>query len=128
MTDKTPGELATEAAEAIRALNHRTLDKASYENPAEVGAAAYALRMLVERLPQTLDQLRTGLLWFGAENTIRMDDGTDPRDAVAECSASLLVARQHLQGLLDELALVSARTSHMGGHWPDHEDDQDDES
>ncbi|WP_331717668.1 hypothetical protein OG264_39575 (plasmid) [Streptomyces xanthophaeus] len=125
MTDKTPGELATEAAEAIRALNHRTLDKASYENPAEAGAAAYALRMLVERLPQTLDQLRTGLLWFGAENTIRMDDETDLRDAVAECSASLLVARQHLRGLLDELALVSARSSHMGGQWPEHEDDDE---
>ena len=67
---KTPPALATEAAEAIRALNHLTigLDHKGYENPAEAGATAYALRTLAERLPQTLDQLSTALVRFANED------------------------------------------------------------
>ena len=121
---KTPGQLATEAAEAIRALNHRTIDAESYDTPPSVGGAAYGLRTLTERLPQSLDQMEAALLRFEAEDGIRMDDGTDPTYAVAECAAALAVARQHLGQLLGELSIVSARTSHMGGHWPD-EDDHD---
>lgn len=125
---KTPPALATEAAEAIRALNHLTigLDHKGYEHPAEAGATAYALRTLAERLPQTLDQLSTALVRFANEDAIRMDDGTDPIQAVAECTGRLAVARPILGQLIAELATVSARTSHMGGHWPaDDEDDVD---
>lgn len=124
---KTPAALATDAAEAIRGLNHLTigLDHKGYENVADAGAAAYALRTLVERLPQSLDQLGTALQGFAADEAIRMDDGTDPAQAVAECTAALAVARPILGQLLAQLATVSARTSHMGGHWPADEDDVD---
>ena len=120
---KTPGQLATEAAEAIRALNHRTIDAKAYDAPPSVGEAAYGLRTLTERLPQSLQQMESELLRFDAEDSIRMDDGTDPAYAVAECAAALAAARQHLDHLLGELAIVSARTSHMGGHWPADEDE-----
>ncbi|MCX4547254.1 hypothetical protein [Streptomyces sp. NBC_01565] len=122
---KTPGQLATEAADAIRALNHRTLDKGSYDNPAEAGAAAYALRTLVERLPQSLTQLGTALTAFDDDTAIRTDDGSDATYSVAECLAAIEAAHEHLGQLLGELAIVSARTSHMGGHWSADEDDVD---
>jgi hypothetical protein len=122
---KTPGQLAGDAAEAIRALNHRTLDRKGYSAPPAVGEAAYAIRTLIERLPQSLDQMATALTWFGAEDAIRMDDGTDPHQAVAECAAAIAVGRQHLAQLLDELAVVSSRTSHMGGQWDSAEDEDD---
>jgi uncharacterized membrane protein YdfJ with MMPL/SSD domain len=121
---KTPGQLATEAADAIRALNHKTLND-SYETPPAVGEVAYALRTLVERLPQALNQMTAGLVGLDDESAIRMDDGTDHVYAVAECVAANQAAQSLLEQLQAELAIVSARTSHMGSHWPDDEGDED---
>ncbi|MGW7469542.1 hypothetical protein ACWGJT_33965 [Streptomyces xantholiticus] len=120
---KTPGQLATEAAEAIRALNHRTLglDSEGYDAPPSVGEAAYAIRTLIERLPQALDQMDNALQNFAAQRAIRMDDGTDPTYATAECAAAIAAAKPLLDQLLSEVSIVSARTSHMGGHWPDED-------
>ncbi|MCQ1582603.1 hypothetical protein [Streptomyces parvus] len=115
---KTPGQLATEAAEAIRALNHRTIDAESYETPPSVGEAAYGLRTLIERLPQSLEQMESELLRFGSTDFVRMDDGSDPTYAVAECVSALAAARPLLAQLLAEIRIVSARTSHMGANWP----------
>lgn len=120
---KTPGQLATEAAEAIRALNHRTLGlkPEGYDAPPSVGEAAYAIRTLIERLPQALQQMDTALLRFDEEAAIRMADGTDPTIAVAECGAAIMQAKPLLAQLLSELSTLSSRTSHMGGHWPDED-------
>ncbi|WP_329156461.1 hypothetical protein OIU91_43215 (plasmid) [Streptomyces sp. NBC_01456] len=118
---KTPGQLANEAADAIRALNHKTLND-SYEHPPAVGETAYALRTLIERMPQALEQMERALLDFGSTNAIRMDDGTEPTAAAAECVAAIAVAQPLLKQLQAELAIVSARTSHMGGHWPEDDD------
>ncbi|MEU5547645.1 hypothetical protein AB0G85_35695 [Streptomyces sioyaensis] len=68
---KTPGRLATEAADAIRALNYKTLND-SYEDPPAAGEAAYALKPLVERMPQALQQLDAALLRFDANDAIRI--------------------------------------------------------
>ncbi|MEU7154715.1 hypothetical protein AB0B15_42955 [Streptomyces sp. NPDC045456] len=125
LTDKAPAQLANDAAELIRALNHKTFDKGAYETPPAAGEAAYGLKTLVERLPQALGQLETGLLELGSVGAIRMTDGTDPTRAVAECVSALAAARPLLSQLLDELAIVSARTSNMGAHWPDEEEDDE---
>ncbi|MFD5428504.1 hypothetical protein [Streptomyces sp. NPDC127084] len=120
---KTPAELATEAAEALRALNHRTLDSKAYTAPPAVGDTAHGIRTLIERLPQTLDQMNAALLRLDVEKAIRMDDGTDPEVAVAVCEAALRRAQLLTDDLLKELSIVSARTSHMGGQW-DAADDE----
>ncbi|MEU3137586.1 hypothetical protein ABZ691_33075 [Streptomyces sp. NPDC006854] len=115
---KTPDQLASDAAESIRALNHRTIDPESYDTPPTLGNTAYNLRTLVERLPQALDQMESELLRFGSTDFVRMDDGTDPTYAVAECVSALAAARPLLDQLLAEMRIVSARTSHMGANWP----------
>ncbi|MFB7747660.1 hypothetical protein [Streptomyces sp. NPDC056132] len=122
--DKPPAALAADAAEAVRALNHRTLDPASFENPADAGDVALHLKSLIDRLPQALNQLGAGLYRFDADQRIRMDDGTDPCDTVADCLAALNVARANLTAVASALGVVSARTSHMGGFFND--DDEDD--
>jgi hypothetical protein len=54
---RTPAQLADEAAEAIRSLNHATLfPGAGYEYASDVYDAIGSLRVLAERLPQALTQ------------------------------------------------------------------------
>ncbi|MFI1532791.1 hypothetical protein [Streptomyces griseus] len=115
---KTPDQLARDAAESIRALNHRTINPESYDTPPTLGNTAYSLHALFERLPQSLEQMEDELLRFGSTGFVRMDDGSDPTYAVAECVAALAAARPLLDQLLAEIRIVSARTSHMGANWP----------
>lgn len=124
---RTPEQLARDAAEAIRALNHRTIDSFTdsdvYAVPPTVGETALQLKTLLERLPQSLDQMSSGLSYLAAAGKIRMDDGTDPVTATAECVTAVNVANQHLNEALVELRLIASRTSHMGANWPDEDED-----
>lgn len=120
---KTPTQLASEAAEAVRALNHRTLDPKSFDQPGDASDVADAVRTLTERLPQLLTQLGAGLARFDETQAIRMDDGSDPVTAVAECKAALDTARAQLIAVTSTLGIVTARASHMGGHWDAADED-----
>ncbi|MEU5548055.1 hypothetical protein AB0G85_38225 [Streptomyces sioyaensis] len=51
-----------------------------------------------------------------------MDDGTEPATAVVESVVALAAASSLLSQLQDELGIVSCRTSHIGGYWPDEEE------
>lgn len=57
-TVKTPTELASHAADAVRALNHATLgtDQYGWEEPADVYTVLGALSAMAGDLPQALDQ------------------------------------------------------------------------
>lgn len=65
MTDKTPAQLADDAAEAIRALNHRTLawnrGDEDWAYPGDAYSVAGNLSQAAMMLPQALEQI-TGLV------------------------------------------------------------------
>ena len=58
MTDKTPTQLADEAAEAIRAINHLTQGspRDDWQYPGDVYSLVANLSQMAMMLPQALDQ------------------------------------------------------------------------
>ncbi|MFD3336158.1 hypothetical protein ACFWV1_26445 [Streptomyces sp. NPDC058700] len=57
MTDKTPAQLADQAADAIRAINHLTLGpRDGFQYPGDVYSLVAGLSQLARMLPQALEQ------------------------------------------------------------------------
>lgn len=89
----TADELAEQAAEAIRGLNHLTRDAGSLRTPAEAYRVLSALSAATERLPQTLQQLDALLQLWTEQGVVSIDDGEfigDPEAAAATVSVHLL--------------------------------------
>jgi hypothetical protein len=90
--DQTAEQLATQAAEAIRGLNHLTRDKGSLHTPAEVVRVLAALGEAVARLPQLLSQLDGLVERWTDEDLVAIDYGEfagDPRAAVTTAAVYL---------------------------------------
>src|SRR4051812_47572763 len=69
-----PWDLAAEAAEAVRAINHITADAGEgYQHPVDVDATLAELSLLASRLPQALAQARTSLNGRHAAGTLGHD-------------------------------------------------------
>ncbi|MEZ7005701.1 hypothetical protein [Streptomyces sp. AD55] len=76
MTDpKTPAQLADDAAEAIRALNHATQSqRPGWKYPSDAYSVVGALARMAAGLPQALDQI--GYLPESMVSNLRSDRGT----------------------------------------------------
>ncbi|MEU3148430.1 hypothetical protein [Streptomyces sp. NPDC006999] len=73
---KTPAQLADDAAEAIRALNHATLSpRDGWEYPADAYSVVGNLGTLVMRLPQVLEQLTDFVERLHADGHVKADGG-----------------------------------------------------
>jgi hypothetical protein len=119
-----PRQLAREAAEKIRQLNHATLDPASLPYAGEVSATVLALIELVDRLPQTLDQLKAGLRTVEARDGIRLDHDGDLTAEVNAAAKGLSDASAALDAVSKALGEASAPLFHMGAPYtPDEDDD-----
>jgi hypothetical protein len=106
-----PSKAARDAAEAIRKLNHATLNQ---KVPAPViSSIAQALCGLVDRMPQTFEQLGHQLKQRRAEDAIRMDTGENPAAAVVEAMVALDDAVQHLAAVSRSLHLAASPLFHM---------------
>lgn len=68
---------------------------------------------LVERLPQTLEQLGTQLRQRQAEGAIRMDTRENPAAAVAETTLALDDTVQHLADVSRSLHQAASPLFHM---------------
>lgn len=111
MPNPDPAKAARDAAEAIRKLNHATLNQ---QIPAPVlSSAAQALCALVDRLPQALEQIGAQLKQRHAQGAIRMDTGENPAGAVAETTVALEDAVQHLADVSRSLHLAASPLFHM---------------
>lgn len=115
--DRSPATIAHQLAEEARALNHRTLDPAVYGQPGDVSETVYALRTVVERLPQALQQAAAGLRRLDGAGGIRMDDGTEAVTAVATAVAALQEATAALWPVQEAMGRAAGPLSHMGGHF-----------
>ena len=98
MSDRTPAEHASDAAEAIRALNH---SDHGYEWPSDVDRVIVELEILASRLPQAFRQAETWLTRH--QDGIGTDDGSDPGRTVAGLTVLLMAASAQARELEDTL-------------------------
>ncbi|MFB7475578.1 hypothetical protein [Kitasatospora sp. NPDC056184] len=70
---KSPAQLATEAGDLVRSLNHATLDSGAYAYPGDVDATVQALAILTGRLPQAISQSGTALTAMAVAGRVRLD-------------------------------------------------------
>ena len=120
-----PGATADMAAEAVRTLNRLTMVAPSpgepgWEDVADLYRVLVEVRIVVERLPQALDQLARHLQRPGGEG-YRCDGGTTatPADLIAYAVDTLAVAQGRLTRAGRELAEAQSAVAHLA---PRHDD------
>ena len=119
MTSGHALELAEQAAEALRELNHRTRDARAFTGPAELYRLVGELALLAGRLPQLLDQLDR---WLRAEHDagrIRADARADPGRIIAAAGAELADAGDAAHDLAHVLDAAQQHLAQLGATGPD---------
>lgn len=116
--DRTPQAIAESGSEEIRALNHRARPSA-FKQPADVYSVTESLATLIDRLPQALQQLGQTVQMFQVRQAIRMDDGSDPAQRVAEALAGLADAQRGLMAVQEAMRRANGTLAGMGGYLAD---------
>ena len=105
--EPTIGQLAEQAAQAVRALNHLTRPGTdALAHPAEAGDLAAALCCLTGRLPQLLSQLNRWLVSQQQAGHLRVDTSSplpEPAAAVHAVTGQLTQAALNAQQASDAL-------------------------
>lgn len=129
--NRSPAQIASTAAEEIRALNHRTLDTEVFPQPGDVSDTADGIATLLQRLPQALEQLEAGLVQLQGAHAIRLDtkrlaetSQQDIANEVSTVTSNLSEARRLLRQAHTAMKAATGPLSHMGGLWEDDEDDE----
>lgn len=74
MTDKTPAQLADQAADAIRAINHLTrTPRDGFEYPGDVYSLVAGLSQMAMMLPQALEQASRLIADLNEDGHLRSD-------------------------------------------------------
>ena len=105
-TGRSAEEAAADIADAVRSLNHVTLDAASLEFPSEVYGILADLYTATGRLPQALQQLAQILSTQRDTGRLTLDDTTrhtDPNDAVTAAIEQLHTAAHTLEAVTHAL-------------------------
>jgi hypothetical protein len=114
--ERSPEELARSAAEELRLLNHASFKTSVFVQPADVAGVVDALAMLLDRLPQALDQAAAGLRHLADQDAIAyVSDGSDVTDQVHQVTNALNTAKGMVQGARSALT-AAGPVSRMGGH------------
>ena len=90
----TPREIASQAAEAIRALNHLTSGGGELASPGEVCDIIASLALMGQGLPQLYEQLARFLVARHEDGQVTQDTGEDPGLSVTEVTEALAAAGQ----------------------------------
>lgn len=105
----TPREVATQAANAIRALNELTTDDGELSGPVDVRDIITSLELIGHSLPQLCEQLARFLVIQNEDGQLRHGAGLDPDDTVTEVIEALAAAGQASDMMT--AALTEARTT-----------------
>jgi hypothetical protein len=105
---------ASNAAAAIREINHETFDKRALPYPPMVSEIVQPLVTMLDRLPQTLEQLARAVHRHQADGLIRTDDGSDPDEAAAYAIRYLGQANEILQEGSKSLHRAASLLFHFG--------------
>jgi len=130
--DRTPQELAQDAADTIQALVEATSAASAFHGegdyvpaaPANVAATITELTVLAERLPQALRQASRALQVLEEQRQIRTADGSDVGDQVSRALRGLLDAQQAFQVGHVHLREAGAPLALLGGHYDPADDDE----
>jgi hypothetical protein len=116
-TDRTPAQLADQAAEAVRALNHATIS-GGYEWPSDVDDVVAGLGRAAARMAQAIDQASR---WITAQH----DAGRVGLDQRGDSAPRIQHLREYLElascdaGMLGRsLDLARSETTHLTGLRP----------
>ena len=90
----TPREVAIQAAEAIRALNHLTYGGGELGSPDEVRDIIASLGLMGQGMPQVCEQLARFLVAQQEDGQVRHGSGADPDLSVTEVMEALNAAGQ----------------------------------
>jgi hypothetical protein len=85
-------ELAAEAVEAVRALNHLTADAGELTDPREAREVIGRLALMGHELPQLCEQLARFLVAQREDGQIARGTGDDPEVVLLEVSEALTAA------------------------------------
>ncbi|MFI7096741.1 hypothetical protein [Streptomyces lydicus] len=81
MADNTPAQLASNAEDAVRALNHATLSTSEgWEYPGDAYSVVGPLQALASRLPQAIGQTHRLVRELEEAERLRSDKGTLDQD------------------------------------------------
>ncbi|MFD4394694.1 hypothetical protein [Kitasatospora sp. NPDC058478] len=106
-----PTVAARTARDAVEKLNHATAETGI---PAPViSATTQTVLNLLQHLPQALEQLTWEIAARQRANEIRMDDGTDPADAVREVDEAMRATVRALQVAATRLQRAATPLFHM---------------
>ncbi|WP_327662375.1 MULTISPECIES: hypothetical protein [unclassified Streptomyces] len=118
-THPTPAILASNAAEAIRGLNHATqLLKGELTYPSDAYEVVASLKSLTQRLPQSFDQLSTFMERLGKSGRVAADYG-DAEEHVGEALSALASAQLIAETLTEHLDRAHSALSPLGYLVPD---------
>jgi hypothetical protein len=107
----TVRELAAQAVEAARALNHLTGEAGELTGPGEACEVVARLAMMGHELPQLCEQLARFLVEQGEDGQIVRGAGGDPDGVLLEVSEALAAAGRAADMMAAALAEASAKTA-----------------
>lgn len=114
MTNTNPKDLAAQAAEAIRNLNHATQSaKGELTYPGDAYEMVALLKQLTQRLPQSFDQLSGFLGVLAKTGAVTADYGA-PDDHLAEARCALVSAAIIAQTLTEHLDRAHSALAPLG--------------
>lgn len=116
MTDTSPVENLSSAAEQIRAFNHasRSTDNDDWAYPIHTYKAAGNLSRLAEMLGQAIGQATRPAMRTYEDGRMLIDGQGDPGAAIVQMLAASEDAVQHAQELAAALGRLHSATSAMG--------------
>lgn len=119
MTNQDAGELAEQAAELVRALNHATRSEAGeLEYPSDVYKIVGSLQTLAERLPQLFGQLAAFLMAEANADRIGHSSGGSPRTWIDDVLEALTKASDSADELAADLDRAhNAASGLQGAGW-----------
>lgn len=121
--NREPRTIANAAAEEVRDLNHVTMDPKSMPYPIDIAGAAIGVNALLQRLPQSLEQLGTTLQRMEEAEEIRMQDGSSSQEPVSRVLRALLNAREGIAVAQSAMHTAVNELGQMGAHF--NSDDED---
>jgi hypothetical protein len=107
----TIGEVATQAVEAVRALNQLMADGGELAGPGEAREVVSRLALMGGQLPQLCEQLARFLVVQREDGQIPRGTGGDPDGVLAEVSEALSAAGRAADMMAAALAEAGAKAS-----------------
>ena len=109
----TVREVAAQAVEAVRALNHLTADAGELASPGEVREVVGRLALLGHELPQLCEQLARFLVAQREDGQIVCGSGGDPDSVLLDVSEALSAAGRAADMMAAALAEAGAKAASL---------------